>query len=132
MLECAWANHLLGPDFVLGLGGDRNISQLAKSVLSGSRHIELQTVAVEDLVEGASGRGLVEADVLARKHLVVRGSLFARPLGPRVSDVVLHFVVGREHVFLSFVERVLKLLVLGATSVVLLPAEEADVWVIVF
>jgi len=75
----------------------------ANSVLARSWNVELQTLT-EDLVEVEARTRLIEANVLARELLVVKGAFPLVPLSPGIFKVILHFIthselhfVGAEH-----------------------------------
>ena len=61
-------------------------------ILSRAWHVELEALSVEDLVVIEPWRCLIEANVLAREHLVVSSPTLRCPLSPCIFEVILHFV----------------------------------------
>ena len=61
-------------------------------ILTRSRNIEFQTLAVEHLVVVESWRCLIEANIFAREDLVVSCSSLRGPLSSRVFEVILNLI----------------------------------------
>jgi len=84
-------------------------------VLTGSRNIKFQALAIEDLIVIESRRGLIECNMFAWECFIVTSSAFGCPLRSTISKVVLHFFVGSQYIFSSFKKWILNFRVIGRT-----------------
>ena len=67
-------------------------------ILTRSRNVEFQTLAVENLIIIESWRCLIKTYVLSRKCFIIVSSTFGGPLSSGVFEVILDFLVCRDHI----------------------------------
>jgi hypothetical protein len=118
----------LGTDLVLGLGCRGNVHHWLLSILAGSWHVELETLAVEHLVVVKSRGGVIETNVLSGEHFVISCTTLVGPLGSRIFKVILHFLVRFQHIFVSFHQRILNFIII-LDAVGLFGVQDPHIWV---
>lgn len=72
------------------------------SILTWSWNIKFQTLPVEHLVVIESWRCFIEANVFARKDLVISGTALRGPLCSRVFEVVLYLISRSAEILGAF------------------------------
>ena len=108
-----------GPVFILWHTCLGNMNIFVVWILTRSRNVEFQTLAVEYLIIVESWRCLIKTYVLSRKCFIIVSSTFGGPLSSGVFEVILDFLVCLDHILHSLEKAVIKLRVIGRVSVFL-------------
>lgn len=97
-------------------------------ILTRSRNVEFQTLAVENLIIIESWRCLIKTYVLSRKCFVIVSSTLGGPLSSGVFEVILDFLVCRDHILHSLEKAVIKLRIIGRILVFLTRVQYDNIW----
>ena len=98
-----------GPVFILWHTCLRNMNILVIWILTRSRNVEFQTLAVEYLIIIESWRCLIKTYVLSRECFIIISSTFSGPLSSGVFKVILDFLVCLDNILDSLEKTVIKL-----------------------
>ena len=98
LLESAGASQVRCTRLILRHRLDSDLLSLLRRIVARAWHAELETLTVEDLIVIEAWRSLVEADVLAREHLVVDSAALASPGRASILEVILGEVCRAQHV----------------------------------
>ena len=103
-------------------------------VLTGSRNIKFQALAIEDLIVIESRRGLIECNMFAWECFIVTSSALASPISSSIFKIVLYFFACSQHIFISFQQRVLNFgfVSRGSTATSISSMQNSYLWVSFF
>ena len=89
-------------------------------ILTRSRNVEFQTLAVGNLIVIESWGCLIKTYVLSRECFIIVSSSFSGPLSSSVFEVILNFLVCLDHILYSFEKAVIKLRIICRIHVFLI------------